>query len=159
MKCSRKSYVEKYKVLKDTREQEGWEFPNMEVVTLKTGDYTIEGYEKDFVIERKGSISEFCQNLTQKRFEKELQRLEDFAHPFIFLEFYFDKLILFPEGSGIPRYIWPKLRVTPGLLLKRLAELQMQYKTKILFVGDYGKQMAISLFYRVINDRKIITKG
>lgn len=159
MKCSQKNSVEKFKVICDSREQEGWQFPGMEIRALKTGDYTIEGYENDFVIERKGTVKEFCQNLCQKRFERELERLEGYAFPFIFLEFDFDKLLLFPEGSGIPRHIWPKLKVNPKFLLKRLAELQMKYKTKILFVGNYGKQMAMSLFYRVIDDRAIIQKG
>ena len=144
---------ELFTVCVDTREKDGWTFPNMVIKTLKTGDYSIEGYEDIFVIERKGCIGEFCKNLVQKRFERELQRLESYAHPFIFLEFDFDKIMLFPEGSGIPRRVWPHLRVNPKFLLKRLSELQLKYKTKILFVGDYGKQMAISLFYRIVSEQ------
>lgn len=144
-------------IVRDSREQQGWEFDNMVIKGLKTGDYSLEGYEKTFVIERKGSVKEFYSNLIQDRFENELKRLEEYEFPFILLEFDFDKLMLFPEGSGIPRYVWPKLKIKPKYLIRRLAELQTQYKTKILFVGNYGKQMAISLFYRIKEYDRTIT--
>lgn len=145
----------KYRVIRDTREQRGWHFDESSsclgtvVGTLRTGDYTIEGYEKTFVIERKGSTGEVAQNILQSRFERELERLEGFALPFLICEFTLDDVMRFPHNSGIPRPRWPKIRITPHFLLKRLVEFQVKYKTKFIFAGLHGKEYASSLFKRI----------
>ena len=65
--------IPKYKVIKDTREQDGWFFSpydkcsGMEVGTLNTGDYTLEGFEDVVCIERKASVSEVAMNLRKKK--------------------------------------------------------------------------------------------
>ena len=61
-----------YTVIQDTREKEGWYFSEydkcsgMESGTLKTGDYTLRGFEELVCIERKASTSEISQNLGKK---------------------------------------------------------------------------------------------
>jgi ERCC4-type nuclease len=148
----------KYIVYKDTREQAGWEFEEgtncggMEVVTLSTGDYTVKGLEHLLAIERKGSVAEFARNIVDKRFEKELVRLQKYYYPFIILEFELDDIMRFPEGSGIPRIKWPHLKISPWFILKRLVEFQVKYKAKILFAGKHGKSLAASIFKRVVED-------
>jgi ERCC4-type nuclease len=145
-----------YTVIKDTREQQGWDFcsstscDGMIVTALHTGDYSLRGYENKFTIERKGLLAEFAKNINQGRFEKELERLEKFEHPFIILEFTMDDLLNFPQGTGIPKKYWPQLRVTKWVILKKFLELQMKYKTKIIFAGKQGKEVASSLFKRVV---------
>ena len=146
-----------YTVLRDTREHdgEGWVFEQTSyckgtvIKTLKTGDYTIMGYETTFIIERKKSISEFAGNVCQERFENELKRLESFDHPFIILEFNMDDIIKWP-----PFYLRKKVRSTGHFILKRLLELEIHYKTKIIFAGCHGKAVCESLFKRIVeNDR------
>lgn len=145
----------KFAAIKDTREQTGWHFPpsssceGTTVKTLKTGDYTIRGFEKDFVVERKGSTSEWSQNLLQARFERELDRLDDFAHPFIILEFSMSDLLRFPVNSGIPPFKWKYLKVTGEFLLKRTLEIQLKHKAQMIFAGSDGFQVCWSLFKRV----------
>ena len=154
----------KYKVKKDTREKEkhGWIFPvsdqclGTEVETLKTGDYTLEGYEKILTIERKGTSGEFAQNIVQSRFEKELIRLEEFEQPFIILEFELEDVVNFPQNSGIPEKICQKLRITPQFYLKKINELQLKYRTKFVFAGKRGREFASSLFKRVVEKYGII---
>jgi hypothetical protein len=148
-----------YLVKRDTREQLGWEFPEKDrcrgtvAATLKTGDYTLEGFEDRFVIERKRSPSELSQNLFQKRFDAELVRLDKFEHAYLFLEFEFADLVRFPENSGVPKSKWPFLRVTPQLLVKRLHEVQLEHPSlRVLFVGRYGREAASSLFKRVVDN-------
>src|SRR5688572_26018625 len=108
----------KYLVLRDTREQDGWEFSptdnclGTEETKLPTGDYTIKGYEKLLTIERKGSIAEFAKNIVQGRFDAELVRMESFAFPFMVLEFSMKDIERFPVGSGIPEEVWKKMRVS-----------------------------------------------
>lgn len=155
----RKSPKTKYNVIRDTREQErgdGWWFPESErcagtiVQTLKTGDYTLEGFEESFVIERKSGIAEIAGNITEARFERELERMEAFAFPFVIAACTWDDVYRFPVGSGIPTYQWPKLRVTNHFIVRRLCEYMMRYKTKIILAGSHAQLVAGSLFKRLI---------
>lgn len=148
----------RYHVIRDTREQEnnGWVFDEtkncegMLVQTLPTGDYTLKEYESTLIIERKGGVAEFARNIIQGRFEAELVRMESFAFPFMVLEFNMKEILEFPNGSGIPREKWPSLKITPFFMLKRLIEFELNYKTKIILAGSYGKETAASIFKRVI---------
>jgi hypothetical protein len=150
----------KYKVIQDTREKQGWEFApskhceGMVVGTLKTGDYTLEGYEDVLCIERKGSVSEVSGNLCHPdkwpAFERELARLDAFPHPFIILEFTIDQLVQHPIGSGIPKSRFWQVKVKGPFLLKRLIEIQLDHRCQIVFAGDRGKEYASSIFKRVV---------
>lgn len=148
--------MSKYLVIRDTREQAGWHWEitkncaGMVVETLKTGDYTIRGYEDSVCIERKGSTGEFARNIVEGRFEAELARMESFAFPFMVLEFTMREIMIFPRDSGIPKDKWGELKITPFYILKRLVEFELRYKTKIILAGIYGKETTASIFKRVI---------
>lgn len=145
----------KYTVIKDTREQLGWDFPTTAncagtvVQGLKTGDYSLCGLEDVLSIERKGTTGEFAQNIIQRRFEQELKRLDDFKHPFMILEFTVEDILQFPKGSGIPQRVWSKLRTSPWFILKRLIDFQLNYKTRIILAGKCGREVAASIFKRM----------
>lgn len=155
-------------VLRDTGEQEGcgWLFPESDLcagtrsANLFTGDYSLEGYydSKLFVIERKGSVGEFVANMTQKEkwedFEDELGRLEEFAHPFVVCEFPFYLLKTYPEGSDVPKKVWPHIRVTPQFILKRFEEICIRFKTKFIFADAplLAREVAGGLFKRVLEN-------
>ena len=68
-------------IIVDTREQTPLEFQHLpsERGTLQSGDYSIQGLEHDFAIERK-SVADLCGSLTRgrERFERELHRLRGF---------------------------------------------------------------------------------
>lgn len=85
-------------IIRDTREQQPWGFPEFEVEDkgLKTGDYTI-GFryerqlrklDKIFVVERKATASELLSMVGQERdrWQDELARLKRIAHPFVIVE-------------------------------------------------------------------------
>ena len=80
-----------YTVIQDTREKEGWYFSEydkcsgMESGTLKTGDYTLRGFEEVVCIERKASTSEISQNLGKKKapFQAEMERMKDYPVAFL----------------------------------------------------------------------------
>lgn len=145
----------KYKVIRDTREQQGWHFPAEDRCEgthdqkLRTGDYSLEGFEDYFVIERKGTCLEFAQNLSQKRFWNELARLEKIPHPFIICEFNFEELWSFPFGQPIPKTVLSKIRVRGPYLLKRLTELMIEHGIQVIFAGRKGMKIAESLFKRM----------
>ena len=74
------------KIIRDTREKIGWEFPfyddvEIESKKIDSGDYTTELLQNKIVIERKASTSEIANNLGRKtakaRFYRECDRMED----------------------------------------------------------------------------------
>lgn len=148
----------KYKVIRDSSEKEGhgWLFApskvclGTEVRSLYTADYTIVGHEESFVIERKGSVAEFYGNLFEERFIDELERLDQFVHPFAVLEFTMSDILSFPYGSGIPKRLWRKLRNKGPFILKTLLEFELRYKTRFILAGKKGKEVAQSLFKRIL---------
>jgi hypothetical protein len=149
-----------YTVIRDTQEQQGWDFiPGPSCLgtikqKLPTGDYTLVGYEDIFTIERKGSTGELAKNIYEGRFERELQRMEGFAHPFMVVEFTMEDILSFPKNSGIPIRLWPKLKTTSFFLLKRFIEFQVQYKTHIILAGKQAKEVASSIFKRIVEENE-----
>jgi hypothetical protein len=149
-------------ILRDTREKEGhgWIFDKddfieaTEITKLNTGDYTIKGYENLFTIERKLSTSEISNNIFEKRFEEELQRLEGYKFPFMVFEFSMEDIMAFPVNSGIPRSLWPKLKIKGAFLLSAIMRYHTIYKTKIIFAGSEGKNVAKSLFKMIVKYAK-----
>ena len=83
-------------------------------------------------------------------FKQELERLEEFKHPFVICEFPFSLLERYPEGSGIPLHSQSKLKVTPKFLIKRFFEIELRFKTKFLFTDQGGFYAARSLMKRVL---------
>lgn len=55
-------------ILVDTREQTPWEFSHYSTAKQKldTGDYTVSGLEDKLAIERKKSVGEIANNITEK---------------------------------------------------------------------------------------------
>lgn len=145
---------DKYVVIRDTREQKnnGWWFGETELCagtekgTLKTGDYSLRGLESIFTIERKRSTGELAKNIFEKRWWRELERMGDFAHPFLMFEFDIDMIRRFPRDSGIPQSKWPELKVSANLLLRKYMEIEIKYKPKIILAPYDSKGRAILLF-------------
>ena len=79
--------MQPYRVIKDTREKDGWTFTEydkcagMDMGTLHTGDYTLQGFEDVICIERKASTSEIAMNLGRKKtpFLAEMDRMKDYV--------------------------------------------------------------------------------
>lgn len=133
-----------YKVIKDTREQDGWFFSpydqcnGMEIGTLSTGDYTMRGFEDVVCIERKGCVSEIAGNLGKKKnaFNAEMERMKDYAFSFVICEFSMEDLLNYPNGSNVPYKLRSQVKVTGKYLLKCLLEFQIWYNTKVLFCDN-----------------------
>ena len=147
-----------YTVLRDTREKvdQGWQWRKSkyclgtETRKLDTGDYTLEGLEDYLTIERKGSISEWCKNVTGARFEKELIRLDTIQHPWILLEFNMTDVLNYPVGSGIPKHKWRYLKFRGSFILKKMTEMMRDHRARIILCGGNGKDVASNIFKRTI---------
>lgn len=152
---------DKYTVIRDTREKDrnGWIFPASKFCDgtdnkrLKTGDYTLVGYEDLLCIERKGTVAEFSQNITQKRFERELVRMDDFKYAYLVLEFTMDELLQYPVGAKLPPWIKRKVRAKGPFILLRYIEITQRHpNVQIILAGNRGQEVARSIFKRTVEN-------
>ena len=131
-----------YTVIRDTREQEGYYFSEFNTCAgmvdrkLDTGDYSIDGLEDKICIERKGCVEELAQNLGSKKqtFLREIERMQDFPHKFIILEFSLEDLIKFPKETRIPIKNKASVKITGKYMLKCLVEFELYNNVHVLFL-------------------------
>lgn len=150
------------KVLADTREKTPWSFSKSKFVDevvvkgLKTGDYTIEGYENILAIERKASTSEIATNITESRWPDVLTRLSAYQYKYIICEFSLHNVLEFPINSGIPYSKQKFVKISPQFILKSLTDIQVMYGIPVIFAGDRicAEAYADSVFKRVLENEK-----
>lgn len=149
----------RYTVIRDTREQsgKGWTFSATKdcagtvIQKMDTGDYTLVGYEDIFTVDRKGCISEFAKNLSEKRFENELERMKTFKYAAIILEFNLEDITRWPKNSGIPKAKQFYMKFTRHAYMARFWKVRLKYPhVDFIFAGDAGKEAISSLFKRMI---------
>lgn len=135
-------------IIIDTREKHPYTFKDAFVVAkLDTGDYSLEGYESIFTVDRKATVSELAGNLTQKRFRNEMERMSTFKHAYLLLEFSFDDILRFPYGSDIPRRRWKYLKVKAPFIISALSTISINYGVQIIYAGnrDNAHDILVSL--------------
>jgi hypothetical protein len=127
-----------FTIIIDTREQQPWTFEHYTTASKKldTGDYSIEGLEELLCIERKKSINEVANNITESRFKDVVSRMSTFKYAFLLLEFDLENVLSYPIGSNLPKRLWDKVKISPQFILKHLLELQINHNIKVLFCGD-----------------------
>jgi ERCC4-type nuclease len=142
-----------FEIIIDTREQQPWIFEHQTKACekLDTGDYSVRGLEHQLCIERKKSVSEIANNITEKRFKDVVARMTQYKYSFLLLEFDFDNVLAYPVGSNVPKKMWDKLKITPNFLIKHLVELQVFFNIKVLFCGSASnaERMALSIMKKV----------
>jgi len=148
-------YVD-FTIIVDTREQHPWELKHYTTASRKldTGDYSVEGFENVLCIERKYSISEFVNNMGEKRFKDVLERMKSYDYSFIIMEFNFNDILNFPIGSTIPKRVWDKLKISPSYIIKYITDIQMHYGIHVLFCDSPAgaEKMALSIMRRVVEN-------
>lgn len=152
-----------YTVVRDTREKEGhgWWFDPHDlshrtprclgtvVQGLKTGDYTLKGYEQLLTIDRKQDFCELWTNYGErKRFEDEMRRMLDYKYRYILVESH-----LTPEVLSLSP---PQFRVgVPGKAMTGwLVDLTIEYGVHLMCVGSVGKKIAQQIFESVVRQEK-----
>lgn len=142
-----------FTIIVDTREQTPWEFGfhTTSKKKLDTGDYSIEGFESIFTIERKHSVGEIATNISESRFKDVLNRLGQIPHSFMIMEFSIEDVYAFPVGSDLPKRMWDKLKVKGNYIMKVLTEAQLNHNIHILFCGDSStaERVAVGIMKRI----------
>ena len=147
-------------VIIDTREQIPWTFERDENITtiskkLDVGDYSIVDFENELCIDRKMSVAEFASNITEKRFERLLERMSTFPHKFLLFEFDLKAINDYPSGANIPLNKRGLIKIKAPFILSSIARIQLQYDIHILFCSHrlYAEQMAARIIKSVYDRR------
>lgn len=127
-----------FTIIIDTREQQPWTFSEYVVANKKldTGDYSIEGLQEIFAIERKKSINEIANNIVEPRFKDVINRMGQLKYSFFLLEFSMTDVLNYPIGSNLPKRMWDKVRITPAFIMKNILDWQLQHNIKVLFCNN-----------------------
>ena len=147
------------KIIQDSREKIPFNLSfygfDIERRKLDCGDYSVVGYENFISIDRKKSVSELASNLFEDyvRFKKEMIRAKEITHFFLLFEFDLSSVLIYPNGSGIPRRKWPYLAATPRKILERLKLLYEAYNVKSIFCKNRAdaEQKAANILQLVIS--------
>lgn len=129
-------------IVQDTREQTPWDFSffgaDQKIKTLKTGDYSIEGFENQFCIERKKSTGELAINLGSKakQFQAELERMKTFTHKYLVFEFSIATLLSFPLLSGIPKHQMKGVRMNANYMVSQLEKFEDKYGIEVYYTEN-----------------------
>ena len=152
--------MKEFTVVQDHRENYPWSFEPEEkepgkfqcsgcvLKQLKTGDYTIQGYEDKFVIEKKSGFHEIAANFMTKKkrecFIREMERMRDIEHKYLLIEGNIDKdkLKLGLRGSKYG----PPMSVVADWLM----DLSVTYGVHVMFVGDCGQKFTRSLMEKFL---------
>lgn len=142
-----------FNIIIDTREQQPWTFDHHLVSSekLDTGDYSVRGLEEILCIERKKSVSEIANNITEKRFKDVVGRMTQYKYSFLLFEFDLEDILIYPVGSTVPKKMWDKIKISPNFIIKHLVELQVFFNIKVLFCGcpSNAERMALSIMKKV----------
>jgi DNA excision repair protein ERCC-4 len=155
-----------FTVVIDSREQTPWGFTGhradamqgggiLEVPTvvrgLKSGDYSLDGFEDRLAIERK-SPSDLFSTLTfgRDRFERELDRLAELEFSCVVVEGNFDDLVKNPPSGMLPR-----------AFAGSLVALSMRYPSRWYFAGgrSFAEALTLRIFQRWHRDYLDAEKG
>jgi ERCC4-type nuclease len=92
--------IEPITVAIDTREQRPYAFSRFEVKTLKSGDYSIVGWEDRIAIERKTKEDAYaCLGRGRRRFEREMARLSRMDYAALVVESTLEDFLKAPAFS------------------------------------------------------------
>jgi len=121
----------------DTREKSSLVFIDSATVrgTIKTGDYSIEGDQDRFAIERKSLPDLISSVAIQKNYIRELKKLKR-ARAAGFPRLFY---VVEADRSDIEHFnysIFTRGRVGPGFIFHQLSEMEYVHDVHVVFSGD-----------------------
>jgi ERCC4-type nuclease len=121
--------MENLTLIVDSREQQALQFKNFpsEVRGLRTGDYSLIGFEDVFTVERK-SISDLIGSLTagRDRFFRELDRMQSYQ---------FKRLLVIGKRSDIEKGNY-RSTAHPASILASLNTIEVRFNIPVIFTTD-----------------------
>jgi ERCC4-type nuclease len=143
----------------DTREQTPLFQPNSKPwiiqSALKTGDYSVKGFENLIVIERK-SLSDLFSSLgkERERFKKELKRMEKFVWKGLLIEGSERDILSCQEYSGMH----------PNAVYHSLSSIEVRYGVHIYYAKKIKRARwwvlsRLTRFYKLVRNGELMIEG
>jgi len=129
--------LEKIVIAIDSREQNPYSFANCASVVkgLKSGDYSINGFEDEIAIERKSLIDAYGTiGQGRARFECELSRLADMEYAAIVIESSLTSFLIGPKYSEL----------NPKAAIGSLLAWSVKFRLPIFFCDDRTHAQAVT---------------
>ncbi len=124
------------RILIDSREQTPYSLVDSEKATLKTGDYSVKGYEDRIAIERKAYSDLYsCLTSDKKRFRKQLERLGELEFSYLLVDSHVSAVLL-----GHPQCDLPGEKA-----LKFLIRHCTEFGVPFCFVDSHGDKVVRNL--------------
>ena len=147
-----KKIPKSFTVLVDDREKKAWDLPyKIERKRLKTGDYTIKGFEKVIAIEKKSGLIELLNDLAngyRPTFERFLKRLSKYPVKVIVVEDTLSELSISRALLHIRKKSRGKARLTSRTIYYWVSEIAVKYGIPIVFVGKRAKMDLLPEVFR-----------
>jgi ERCC4-type nuclease len=130
-------------IIIDSREQLPYSFNdyncNIIRTSLKTGDYSIDGYDSEVAIERK-SKADLYQSFGRgrQRFEKEFHRLSGFSYAALVIEAGMQDILTPP----------PKTKMSPASVLQSVISWGIRYGVQVYFADN--RNLAERLVFSIL---------
>ena len=147
-----KKVPKQFTVLVDDREKKAWDLPyKIEKKRLKTGDYTIKGFEEIVAIEKKSGLVELLNDLAngyRGTFERFLKRLSKYPVKVIVVEDTLSELSISRALTHIRRKSRGRARLTSRSIYYWTADIAAKYGIPIVFVGKRAKMDLLPEVFR-----------
>jgi len=144
-------------ILCDDREKKPWDLPyKVERKRLKTGDYTIKGFEDRVAIEKKSGLIELLNDLAndyRPTFERFLKRLSEYPVKVIVVEDTLSELSVSRALTHIRKKSRGKARLTSRTIYYWVADISAKYGIPIVFVGKRAKLDLLPEVFRACFER------
>lgn len=136
------------RIVIDSREQRPYDFGGDDFAirkALPSGDYSLEGLEERFAIERK-SLQDWVNTVVhgKERFAKELERLQSYDYACVVVEATLEDIL-----SGNYRS-----KIAPDALLGKTCGIMVGYGIPVLFAGDRPHACAMVRKLLAMGERK-----
>lgn len=141
-------------IIQDTQEKNPFDFSfydvEVKVQKIKTGDYTVEGFEDVILIERKASADEIAGNFSKKKeaWWREMKRISEVEYKYIVCEFPLEHVLEYPKYSMAPRK--DIIKANGMLLSKNIDRCIADYGVQVIFCNS--KQEAEDKTYNLLKD-------
>jgi len=147
-----KKIPKQFTVLMDDREKKPWDLPyKVERKRLKTGDYSLVGFENVIAIEKKSGLIELLNDLTadyRNTFEKFLKRLSKYPVKCIIVEDTLSELSISRALMHVRKKSGGRARLTSKSIYYWTAEIAAKYGIPIVFVGKASKAYLLPEIFR-----------
>lgn len=150
-------YMEPFIIIRDTREQKAFTFENInvkekpiiEIGTLKTGDYSLKGFEDKICVERKSAVDLFGSiGKGRERFEREFERM---------LEYEYAALVIEVDWKDIYKKPPSRSQLSPKIILRTLIAWHMRFNVHVWPCPgrNFAEKVTYLLLDRFYRDKQV----